>query len=82
MCYSFFRKLQGRVTDPWTADVPGIEFPTGGTVREPHNFCVLTRCNSDTDSDSLDGRNDLAHRSGVVSVCPKACLSGVFLCLQ
>ena len=31
MCYSFFRKLQGRVTDPWTADVPGTEFPTGGT---------------------------------------------------
>ena len=33
-----------------------VQFPTGGTVREPHNFCVLNRCNSDTDSDSLDGR--------------------------
>lgn len=43
MCYSFFRKLQGRVTDPWTADVPGTEFPTGGTARERASVDPVSR---------------------------------------
>lgn len=36
----------------------GVKVPTGGTVRERFGLGQrqLTRCNSGTDSDSLDGR--------------------------
>ena len=45
-CVILFQKTSGQgVTDPWTADVPGTEFPTGGTARERASVDPVSRRN-------------------------------------